>query len=69
MDPETKLLVATLRERDRLRNELAVNDAVLRHALKAWTESRPGHVHGVTTEAGARFLLGQAGLLGKERIA
>lgn len=62
-DPETRVLVDTLRERDRLRADLAVNDAVLKHALAAWTASRPGYVHGVTTEAGARFLLGQAGLL------
>lgn len=63
MDAETRLLVAKLRQRDRLLRDLAANDKALRPALDAWTASRTGYVRGKTTEAGARFLLGQAGLL------
>ena len=64
MDAETELLVVKLRKADQLRRDLAANDQALRAALAAWTETRPGHSRrGVTTEAGARFMLGQAGLL------
>lgn len=53
MDSPTHRLVATRRERDR---RLAAD-------LRVWAESRPGAVRGAVTEAGARFLLRQAGLL------
>lgn len=63
MDAETKTLCGLLRQRDRLKRQLAATDAPLNEALAAWGASRPGHVKGKTTETGARFVLGQAGLL------
>lgn len=64
MDAETELLVAKLRQRDKLQADLAANDAALRKALAAWTETRPGYSRrGVTTEANARRTLRQVGLL------
>jgi len=63
MDNPTERLVATLRERDRLRQRLAGNDRQLAADLRVWAESRPGAVRGAATEPGARFLLRQAGLL------
>lgn len=63
MDAETRRLRKVLLERDRLRAKLQANDRELRPALDAWAGSRPDAVRGTATEAGARFLLGQAGLL------
>ncbi len=61
-DPETRRLVAALREADRLRAEIAAHTPELREALRAWSD-RPGQRGGVASEAGARYLLRQAGLL------
>ena len=63
LDRETRALRAVLRKRDKLRASLAVTDRDLRTALDAWCASRPGAVRGTATEAGARYLLGQSGLL------
>lgn len=54
---------AVLRERDRLRASLAATEKPLHAALDAWHASRPGNLRGKATEQGARFVLGQAGLL------
>lgn len=64
MDPETKRLRAVLIERDRLRAKMLDSDRRLTAALHAWSGSRqPPERGGIATEAGARFLLGRAGLL------
>lgn len=63
MDKETRTLRAVLRERDRLRASLAATEKPLHAALDAWHASRPGNLRGKATEQGARFVLGQAGLL------
>jgi hypothetical protein len=63
MDPQTKALRAVLLERDRLREKMRANDRALTAALHGWSNSRPGERGGVATEAGARFILRQCGLL------
>lgn len=63
VDAETRNLRRVLRERDKLRARLLANDRELTRALQAWSDSRPGCRGGIATEAGARYLLGQAGLL------
>lgn len=63
MDPETRELRRVLLERDRLKAKMLENDRELKKALHGWSGSRPGERGGVATEAGARFLLGRAGLL------
>lgn len=64
MDAETRRLLAILRKRDRLRADMAASDKDLKEALRRWSDSRPGERGGIASEAGARFLLGRAGLLG-----
>jgi len=63
MDNPTRALVSALRERDKLRAALSASDRTLTAALRDWSSTRPGAVRGHATEAGARFLLRQAGLL------
>lgn len=63
MDGPTERLVALLHERDTLRGALQANSQALRPALDEWAATRPGAVRGTATEPGARFLLGQAGVL------
>ena len=66
MDRETRELRRILRERDRLRAKMHENDVALRPALRAWSDTRPDRTPtpcGVATEAGARLLLRQGGLL------
>jgi hypothetical protein len=59
----TRDLVRVLRQRDDLRRALEQSDKMLRASLRAWSDSRPGERGGIATEAGARMLLGRAGLL------
>jgi hypothetical protein len=63
MDAPTRALRAVLLERDKLQVALHRNDLALRRSLDAWAASRPGASRGTATEAGARFLLEQAGVL------
>lgn len=63
LDPETKELRRVLLERDKLRAKLEASDRELKLALRRWSDSRPGERGGIATEAGARFLLGKAGVL------
>ena len=63
MDPQTRALRAVLLERDRLREKMRANDRALKSALLSWSSTEPGHRGGIATEAGARFILGRAGLL------
>jgi hypothetical protein len=63
IDPETKRLRAVLLGRDRLREQMAASDRELKEALRIWSDTRPGERGGIASEAGARFLLGRAGLL------
>jgi len=60
---ETTELVGLLRERDRLKAELAANSRALKPTLAKWGASRPGAIRGATTEHGARFILRQGGVL------
>lgn len=63
IDPETKELRRVLLERDRIQEKLRINGLELTAALHGWSDSRPGERGGVATEAGARFILRQCGLL------
>lgn len=66
MDAHTEHLRDVLHERDRLRLAALANDRALTLALRNWSDTRPGQRGGIATEAGARFILGQAGILEKE---
>lgn len=63
MDKQTQNLLAALRTRDKLRAALAESDRTLNDALRVWSDRRPGSRGGIATEAGARLILSQAGLL------
>lgn len=63
MDEPTRKLRHLLREREALRARLAASDRALQQALRAWSDRTPGHRGGIATEAGAGYLLRQAGLL------
>ncbi len=63
MDAETETLRDVLRERERLRLELSQTYKPMHKALDAWVASRPDTTRGKATEAGATFLLRQAGIL------
>lgn len=63
MDDETENLCRLLAYQDNLRERLRLNERNVRDALDAWHASRPGNGRGKATEAGARFVLRQAGLL------
>ena len=64
MDRETHRLAQLLRKQDRIKREAALLDAALAVALRDWSDSRPDFVSGgQASNAGARFLLTQAGVL------
>jgi hypothetical protein len=63
MDDATRKLRRLLVERQTLRARLAASDRALQDALRTWSDRTPGHRGGIATEAGAGYLLRQAGLL------
>ena len=56
-------LVRLLRQLDEARRRVATLERQLPAALLTWSESRPGASRGTATEAGARYILRNAGLL------
>lgn len=64
LDAETRELRRVLLERDKVLEQLRLNDQKLAKALREWTQTRPGERGGITTETEARILFGRMGLLG-----
>ena len=69
IEPETARLCELLAERDQLRAQIAQTDTALNNALRAWSDRKEGSRGGIATEAGARFVLGSAGLLPVASVA
>lgn len=63
IDEPTRDLVRVLRQRNDLRAALVENERMMRANLRKWSDTRPGCRGGIATEAGARSILSQTGLL------
>lgn len=63
LDPQTEELRRVLLDRQELRARQAQSDRDLKEALLNWSRTRTGERGGIATEAGATFILRQAGLL------